>query len=100
MTEQRYSTYNRELLAIFASVKFFHHLFDCRQFVIKTDHKPLVSAFKQKLDKISERQIRQLDYISQFSTDIVYVKGEDNVVADALSRINAIEMPSVLTPLL
>lgn len=96
-TEQRYSTYDRELLAIFASTKFFHHLLDCRNFIIRTDHKPLVYAFKQKLDKASERQLRQLDYISQFSTDIVYVKGEDNAVADALSRINTISMPTALS---
>lgn len=53
-------------------------------------------AFHQKLSKASERQLRQLDYISQFTTDIIYVKGEDNVVADALSRISTIDMPTIL----
>lgn len=33
-TEQRYSTYDRRLLAIFASIKHFQHLLDCRLFVI------------------------------------------------------------------
>ena len=31
-----------------------------------------------------------MDYISQYITDIRHVSGEDNVVADALSRINEI----------
>ncbi|CAH8547892.1 unnamed protein product, partial [Schistosoma intercalatum] len=32
--------------------------------------------------------MRQLDYISQFSTNIQFIKGESNVVADTLSRFN------------
>ncbi|XP_026476414.1 uncharacterized protein LOC113382069 [Ctenocephalides felis] len=96
-TEQRYSTYDRELLAIFASIKFFEHLLEGRHFCIKTDHKPITYVFQQKLEKASDRQRRQLEYISQYSTDIVYMKGDQNVVADALSRINAIQMPSKLT---
>lgn len=36
---------------------------------------------------------RQLDYIEQFTTDIRYIKGLDNNVADALSRIEAIGKP-------
>lgn len=55
-TEQRYSTYDRELLAVFASIKFFQQLLDCRHFTVKTDHRPLTFALKQKHDKASERQ--------------------------------------------
>lgn len=96
-TEQRYSTYDRELLAIFAATKHFQHLLECKRVIVKTDPKSLTYAFKQKLDKASERQVRQLDFISQLTTDIVYVKGDENIVANALSRINAIDMPSTLT---
>ena len=34
-----------------------------------------------------------MDYISQFTTDIRYSPGKENVVADALSRIDAITLP-------
>lgn len=91
------SVYDRELLSIFAAIKHFQHLLESRQFVIKTDHKPLTYAFAQRLDKASPRQLRQLDYISQFSTEIIHIKGEQNVVAEALSRINEINMPSSLS---
>lgn len=97
-TEKRYSTYDRELLAIFASIKHFRHHLECRHFTVRTDHKPLTHAFTQKLASASERQLRQLDLISQFTTDIVYVKGAYNVVADALSRINALTMPTIIDP--
>ena len=35
----------------------------------------------------SPRQIRHLDFVSQFTSDIRHVKGAENPVADALSRI-------------
>jgi hypothetical protein len=53
-------------------------------------HEPLTQAFKQTPDKSSSRQFRHLDYIGQFTTDIRYIKGQDNNVADALSRVKAI----------
>ncbi|GFW10559.1 uncharacterized protein TNCV_893541 [Trichonephila clavipes] len=87
-TQTRYSTYDRELLGIYLSVNF-KHLLEGNDFVIYTDHKPLTFAFKQKNEKASPRQQRQL-YISEFSCNIQHVLGKDNVVADALSRIHSI----------
>ena len=43
-TEKRYSTYDRELLAIFAAVKHFQRILEGREFVIRTDHRPLIYA--------------------------------------------------------
>ncbi|GFX67241.1 transposon Tf2-8 polyprotein [Trichonephila clavipes] len=59
-----------------------------------THHKPLTYAFRQKSDKCSPRQIRQLDFISQFTTSIVHIPGSDNIAADVLSRVSAITFPS------
>ncbi|GFX19319.1 transposon Tf2-11 polyprotein [Trichonephila clavipes] len=68
-----------------------------RTFVIYTDQKPLTYAFQQHSEKCSPRQLRHLDFISQFSTDIRYTKGSDNTVADALSRIEIDEIsPTVI----
>lgn len=39
-------------------------------------------SFSTKSDKYSPREIRHLDYISQFSTDIRHLSGNDNIVAD------------------
>ena len=54
-----------------------------------TDHKPLTFAFTTQSSKLTPRQIRHLDFISQFTTDVRHVGGSDNPVADALSRIEA-----------
>ncbi|GBN08725.1 Retrovirus-related Pol polyprotein from transposon 412 [Araneus ventricosus] len=89
-TQQNYSTYDRELLGIYLSVTHFTHYLEGRTFTIYTDHKPLIFAFHQKLDKGAPRQARQLNYISQFSADIKYIKGENNIVADTLSRVTEV----------
>ncbi|KAG8201813.1 hypothetical protein JTE90_027294 [Oedothorax gibbosus] len=92
--EKNYSAYDRELLAAYASIKHFRHMLEARQFTLHTDHKPLTYAFRKRSDKCSPRQARQLDFISQFTTDIRYIKGSENIVADTLSRISSISMPS------
>ncbi|GBP93204.1 Transposon Tf2-6 polyprotein [Eumeta japonica] len=87
--QRNYSPYDRELLAIYEAIKHFRHMLEARDFVIYTDHKPLCHAFKTRKDKCSPRQYRHLDFISQFSTDIIYLG--DNVVADTLSRIEQLD---------
>lgn len=89
-TETKYGAYDRELLAIYLAVKHFRHMVEGREFVIYTDHKPITFAFQQKSDKCTPRQFRHLDFISQFTTDIRYVPGKQNIVADTLSRVDAL----------
>nr|VZI49174.1 unnamed protein product [Spirometra erinaceieuropaei] len=84
--ETRYSTFGRELLAAYLAVRHFRHLLEGREFTIFTDHKPLTFAMHSHSDKLSPREIRHLDYISQFTSDIRHIDGSRNEVADALSR--------------
>lgn len=84
--ESNYSAYDRELLAIFKAIKRFQYFLEGRRFHVYTDHKPLTTAFLRNKASCSPRQLRHLDYVSQFTTDIRYVKGADNAPADALSR--------------
>ena len=93
--EQRYSTFGRELLAMYLAVKHFQHSLEGRQFVIYTDHRPLTFALRSKPDKYS-RETRHLDFVLQFTNDIRHISGEQNNAADALSRlpINSLFSPS------
>jgi len=54
-------------------------------FVIYTDHKTLKN-FDMQCD-LSHRQARWMEFLSQYDGKIVYVKGEENTVTDALSRL-------------
>lgn len=85
------SPYDRELMAIFNGVRYFRDLLDGRVFYIRTDQKPLTFALKQRTSRASPVQQRQLEYISQFTSDIRYVRGEENIPADALSRIECVD---------
>ena len=87
-TESRYSTYDRELLAIYSAVKHFRHFVEGREFHILTDHRPLTFSLTSRSEHYTPRQVRHLDFISQFTSDIRYIRGVDNPVADALSRIS------------
>ncbi|GFW86882.1 hypothetical protein TNCV_2810371 [Trichonephila clavipes] len=93
-SEKSYSAYDRELLAIYSAIRHFRYMLEARDFTVFTDHKPLTYAFRQKSDKCSPWQIRQLDFISQFTTNIVHIPGSDNIAADVLSRVSAITFPS------
>ena len=84
--ETKYSAFDRELLAFYLGICHFQHNLQGRDFPIFTDHRPLTFAMAKSSEPWSHGQARHLQYISQYSTDIRYVAGADNAVADALSR--------------
>ena len=82
----RYSAFNRELLAVYATIRHFRHNLEGRYFFVNTDHKTLTFVMTSVTERPSLRQTRKLAFIAEFTTDIRYVKRETNFVADALSR--------------
>lgn len=95
-TQSKYSTFDRELLAIYESVKHFRHLLEARECTIFTDHKPIVHAFTKRTDNYTNRESRWLSFISEFTSNIRFLNGVQNEAADALSRINEIRMPTLI----
>ena len=75
---------------MYCAVRHFQHSIEGREFTLFTDHKPLTFSLSSSSDKYSPRESRQLDYISQFTSDIQHISGANNVVADALSRISSL----------
>ena len=84
--QQRYSAFDRELLATYLSIRHFRFQLEGRRFCVFTDHKPLVSALHRVSPPWSARQQRHLAYVAEFTSDLRHVPGKDNVAADALSR--------------
>lgn len=97
--QKKYSTYDRELLAIHRAIQHFRPILEGREFSIRTDHRPLAYAFRQPNENAPPQRTRYLNFISQFSTDIRHIAGESNVVADSLSRLEAIMTPDNLDAL-
>jgi cleavage and polyadenylation specificity factor subunit 1 len=93
--QMRYSTYDKELAAIYMCIKYFRYSVEGRNLTVYTDHKPLTFALTKKVSNSDNpRRLRQLDFISQFASSIVHITGDDNIVADALSRIEQITLPT------
>lgn len=94
-TQRRYSVYDRELLAMYTAVKHFRRLIEGCEATVFTDHKPLAHALNRPASNAdTPKRERQLQFISQFCANIEYVRGEENAVADALSRIEELHCPS------
>ncbi|KAG7309510.1 hypothetical protein JYU34_005483 [Plutella xylostella] len=83
--ELNYPTIEKELLAIVWSVKHFRPYLYGRKFKIQTDHRPLVYLFGMR--DPSSRLLKFRLQLEEYDFVIEYVKGKDNTVADALSRI-------------
>ncbi|UYV84599.1 K02A2.6-like [Cordylochernes scorpioides] len=87
--ERKYSQVEREGLSIvFAVNKLKNYLFG-RKFTIYTDHKPLITIFGDKTNLpplIANRLHRWALTLSNFSFEIKYKKGKDNIIPDFLSR--------------
>ncbi|GJR01060.1 putative mitochondrial protein [Tanacetum coccineum] len=84
---QALSTYEKEFLAVVAALdKWKGYLLD-RHFKIKTDHFSLKYLLNEKLT--TPFQFKWLPKLLGYDYEIVYKKGSENVVADALSRIDS-----------
>lgn len=88
--ETRYSTFGRELFAVYATIRHFRYFLEGREFYVLTDHKPLIYVFNTNRNSYSARETRHLAFISEYTVDIRHIKGRDNDAADALSRIGAL----------
>ena len=86
--QREWPPFDRELLAAHRSIRHFRHLLEGRNFTLYTDHQSLIPALSKKSEPHTARQTYQLSNIAEYTTDIRYLRGKANVVADALSRPN------------
>jgi hypothetical protein len=84
--ELKYENHERELLALYRTLKEWRHYLYGSRFTLKTDHRNLVWLMTQK--HLSARQMHWLQYFQDFGgvIPIEHVAGRLNGVADGLSR--------------
>ena len=83
--QTRYTTTEKELLAIVETLKEFKNILLGQQIRIFTDHKNLTYKTHN-----SSRVMRWRLTIEEFSPELIYIPGETNIVADSLSRLDVI----------
>uniref|UniRef100_A0A1I7V4V8 RNA-directed DNA polymerase n=1 Tax=Caenorhabditis tropicalis TaxID=1561998 RepID=A0A1I7V4V8_9PELO len=88
--EKNYSQIEKEGLGLIFAVKRFHKYLFGRKFLLRTDHKPLLSIFGSKKGipvHSQNRLVRWTTILLAYNFDIEYVKTDDFGQADALSRM-------------
>ncbi|SAL97783.1 hypothetical protein [Absidia glauca] len=84
-SERNYAVTKKELLAIiFALNKFHQHLWG-RRFTLYTDHKALVYLHTQT--NLNAMLSKWFDTLLDYDFEVVHLKGMDNILPDALSRL-------------
>jgi hypothetical protein len=76
--------YEKEMLAIMHFVELWHPYLLGQRFQIKTDHQILKYFLEQHIS--FEEQQKWVTKLFGYDYEIIYKKGKDNVVADALPR--------------
>ena len=83
--EKNYPMHEKELLAVVCALKKWRSDLLGIPIYIYTDHRTLQNFDTQR--DLSHRQLRWQELMSQYDMEIVYIPGEDNTVADALSHV-------------
>ena len=91
--ELNYPVHEKELLAIIRALSKWRTDLLGYRFEIWTDHKTLEHFGNQR--DLSRRQVRWMEFLSQYDASINYIPGENNSAADALSRLPASSFQSI-----
>jgi hypothetical protein len=83
-SELLYTIYDKEMLPIMHALAKFGQYLVGEKFVVRIDHNSLKYFLEQK--DLNERQHKWVSKVQAYDFDIKFVKGENNVVAYALSR--------------
>lgn len=82
--QMNYRVFEMETIAILEALLKWEDKLLGRKVTVVTDHKAL--EFFKTQRHLNSRQARWMEFLARFDIDITYVKGETNLVADALSR--------------
>ena len=85
-SERNYAAYELELYAVVRAVENFRMFFLGREFLLRTDHAALRNLLRRDLPPTS-RVERWILRLSEYNFKIEYKRGQDNVIADVLSRL-------------
>ena len=89
--QQNYTTTEKELLSIVATLNEFRNIRLGHQIMVYTYHKNLTHTFFN-----TERVMRWRLILEEFGPELKYINGENNAVSDALSRLENIPNQEIL----
>ena len=93
-TKKRYSNIEKELLGVVFGLESLHHYTFGSKITVETDHQLLTSIWKKTIENSSPRLQRLLLRLAQYDVHIEYLRGRENVIADALSCVRPLALES------
>ena len=86
-SQQNYSTVEKEALGLILALHHFEVYISASPHttIVHTDHNPLTFISRMKND--NQRLLRWSLFIQDLAIEIRHIRGKDNVIADALSRV-------------
>jgi len=91
--QRNYPIHDKEMCAIMRALDKWRPFLLGKHFKVYTDHRSLIHLKSQP--NLNQRQIRWMEKAADYDYEILYKPGKENVVADALSRVQI----NALTPL-
>ena len=82
-SERKWMVEEKEAYAIFVMLKKYDYLLRGRKFTVYSDHKNFIFLRDSKKEKVLRWRIE----LQSFDFSVKYIKGSDNVLADAFSRM-------------
>ena len=85
-TKRRYAQIEKELVAVVFACKRFHQYVYGKTITVESDHKPLEAILKKPLSQAPSHLQKILMQLQAYNINLVYKKGSEMYIADALSR--------------
>ena len=85
-TERNYSAYELEMYAVVRAAEHFRIYLLGKEFLLRTDHMALKNILQRDLPPTT-RVARWILRLSEFNFKIEHKKGQENIIADVLSRL-------------
>ena len=91
--QKRWATCEQEMFGVYFCIKKLHYLIGGRKFTVRSDHRNL--QFWSHVSASAKVERWKLA-LTEYDFDLEYIKGEENLVADAMSCVQKVQLNLII----